>query len=507
MAKTIAIAVAISLLSIAPLATFAQSIPSITIPSLPYQWLLFVIIAALSIVVLLMTTNQLQRPSSFASLPVYLFFSLTLFVIFDILAISFIPTAFFGGDSFPISTGPFTNPQNQTQWVLSIGGNIHNPNTSGLQIPIYVIIAGILGAYIRYLYIGISEFKESFQQKLNSFEERYRDYFKALDEYSAHTKKIINTWGVPIKPDTKHSSTESRPRTGRLGIFERIRGVQVSLPFVDFEIADNRPILSSSLNDPSRLEYGIEVTCLEDDPPQGIPIDGYNIPNPKFDNKKPESKENPMELDVNYKRRRRYLWSKISEAETNFKKGRFIVGIEITTHVLKTVGSFFLAPLLAVLAWLLLSIAGTGDVLTFALVSFAIGLTTKIIITRVMNFVGEHIADETPAASTTPAATRTDTSTTQAPSIVIDPNQARAGQLLSVEGNGFRANSRITLEYAGNGGAANNTIQAFRETFQSSSEGKFGFRFWLSPSLLAGTYNLSVKDDNSESASGRFTVS
>ena len=164
MAKTIAILaaiVAISLLSFVLWVTFAGSIiPSMTVPNLPYQWLLFVIIAALSIVVLLLAANSLKRPASFASLPVYQFFELTIFVVFFILSVSFIPTGFFGDESFPISTGTFTNAQNQTQWVLSIGGNPNNPNTSGLLIPIYVIIAGILGAYIRYLYLGIYEFKK-----------------------------------------------------------------------------------------------------------------------------------------------------------------------------------------------------------------------------------------------------------------------------------------------------------------------------------------------------------
>jgi hypothetical protein len=507
MAKTVAVMIAILCLCVAPLTAFAQSTlsnSSYTFP-FPYQWFVFVIVAALSIIVLLMATNSLQTPTAFASLPIYLFFALTVFVVFDILSICFIPTPFFGSGSVPLSTGTFTNSQNQTQWVLNIGGDPSNPNTSGLQIPIYVIIAGILGAYIRYLYIGIGEFKESFKQKLSKFEESYRDYFRALDDYSAHTKKIINPWGVPIKPDTKQSSTESRP--SKPG-FVRSVSYEVSTPLIGkFKIAGERPILSSKVDDPSHLEYGIEVIHLEDDPPAGMATTGYRVPNPKFDNKEPESEENPREKDANYKEKRRYLWSKISDAETDFKKHRFTVGMEITTHILKTVGSFFLGPLLAVLAWLLLSIGGTDDLLTFALVSFTIGLTTKTIITRVMNFVGERFSDESPAATTAPAAARTDTSTTQAQSVVIDPNQVRAGQLLSVEGNGFRSNSLITLEYAGNGGGANNTIQTFRQTFQSSSDGKFGFQFYLPTSLPTGSYSLRIKDSDSKSASGQFTVS
>jgi hypothetical protein len=77
------------------------------------------------------------------------------------------------------------------------------------------------------------------------------------------------------------------------------------------------------------------------------------------------------------------------------------------------------------------------------------GLTTKTIIERVMNFVGERITEESPPAL--PASTPT----TQVPSVVVDPKQARAGQSLTVQGSGFRANSRITLQYDGNGGIDN----------------------------------------------------
>jgi hypothetical protein len=51
----------------------------------------------------------------------------------------------------------------------------------------------------------------------------------------------------------------------------------------------------------------------------------------------------------------------------------------------------FLAPLLAIMAWLLLSIGGTDSQATFALVSFAIGLTTKTIVDRITSFVEQTV--------------------------------------------------------------------------------------------------------------------
>jgi hypothetical protein len=486
MAKTIAIVLAMTLMSIAPSAAFAQTNASKTDPasiSPSAIWFLFVALAAGSGIVLLMATNSLQKPTSFASLPIYLFFALTIFVVFFILSISSIPPSLFG-EGFPISTtDSFPASQNQAaQWVLNIGGIPNTTPPSGLQIPIYVIIAGILGAYIRYLYIGISEFKESFQQKLNSFEESIQFFFRALDDYNTHTGKTIAPWPPWVIPS-------------------------IIAALLTYNIAKVAGTVKNWKDYAEEFEE--EVTHLDDDPPPGKegekwPEEVVSIDTNTTDRRPIAPSEDLPKVRtvawLTYKEKRRVLWGKIREAETNFKKHRFTVRLEITTHILKTVGSFFLGPLLAVLAWLLLSISGTNGselngMLTFALVSFAIGLTTKTIITRVMNFVGEKITEESPSA--TPAYT----STMHVPSVFVDPKQARAGQLLIVRGSGFRANSRITLQYDGNGGI-DNAIQAV----QSSSTGTFGFEFWLPSSLPAGNYNLSAEDEDKKSAKEVFTV-
>jgi hypothetical protein len=220
----------------------------------------------------------------------------------------------------------------------------------------------------------------------------------------------------------------------------------------------------------------------------------YKIPNPEFNNTQSGYQALPpvRELPASYTEKRRVLWSNIRQSESNFKKHRFIVSLEITTHILKTVGSFFLGPLLAVLAWLLLSISGTDDLLTFALVSFAIGLTTKTIITRVMNFVGEKIADDSTSAtaSSTPAE--------QKPSVTVDPKLARSQQLLIVRGSGFRENSYMELQYYGNS-------VKHGQVFQSSPKGMFVIDLWLQD-LQAGNYDLIVKDSDGNYAKDTFTI-
>jgi hypothetical protein len=154
------------------------------------------------------------------------------------------------------------------------------------------------------------------------------------------------------------------------------------------------------------------------------------------------------------------------------------------------VGSFLLAPLLAVLAWLLLSIGGTQDPLTFALVSFAIGLTTKTIITRVMNFVGEKVPDDTTSPSTPSEPT----------SITVDPSRAAAGQMITIKGKGFAANSPISLEYSGNG-----IVQGIPSPFSSSTD-TFDCQLWLQEPLSLGKYTINAKDVSRRFASAIFTV-
>ena len=354
------------------------------------------------------------------------------------MSISFVPGSIFS-ESSPITTGPDQDSANQTQWTLNIGSVSGSTGISGLQIPIYVTVAGLLGAYIRYLYIGIGEFKKSFQELLDTFKDKYHVLLNALDDYNVHTRQTISPWPLDLGDY----------------VFRR-----------------------------SARKFAKEVTRIEDDPNKMEHLQHYDRWQEKKDPDEKPSYDN--EAKQKFIDMRRALWSVIRQAETEFDKQRFILGMEVNTHILTTVGSFFLGPLLAVMAWLLLSISGIdgteiNGVLTFALVSFAIGLTTKAIITRVVNFVGEKIGDESPSEKLA-----------SAPSVSVDPEQARAGQLLTVRGKGFHPNSRVNLQYEGNGSIINNSI----ESIQSSSKGEFDFRFRLQESLPKGPYTISVKDED-----------
>lgn len=78
-----------------------------------------------------------------------LVFSLTSGTIFTIIMIFIFVTDDFGSNS-PI--GLVKKSQGDGEWIINIGGNSLNGYTSGIQIPVYVFIFGILGGYLRYLY-------------------------------------------------------------------------------------------------------------------------------------------------------------------------------------------------------------------------------------------------------------------------------------------------------------------------------------------------------------------
>ena len=78
-----------------------------------------------------------------------------------------------------------TSPQD---WVINIGGTSISPSdtnaySTGLQIPIYVVIFGIVGGYLRYLYktskLGILD--KTSQEDIDS---RRRSFYRSLEDLS-----------------------------------------------------------------------------------------------------------------------------------------------------------------------------------------------------------------------------------------------------------------------------------------------------------------------------------
>jgi hypothetical protein len=178
-------------------------------------------------------------------------------------------------------------------------------------------------------------------------------------------------------------------------------------------------------------------------------------------------------------------WEEVLDRISVFEKNRFALAFESTNYILKTLGSFNLAPLLAILAWLLLSVGGATDYRTFAIISFAIGLATKTIIKRVMSFVGEQFKEDEENVS----------KRTEPRAISTDPAQAKAGQILTVTGKGFSTDSIVSLYYGDNG-----VDKLIVKSLPTSTSGTFVYEF-RSLNLPPNTYTLTAKDRDGSNVS------
>ena len=65
----------------------------------------------------------------------------------------------------------------------------------------------------------------------------------------------------------------------------------------------------------------------------------------------------------------------------------------IYERTMETICFFFLAPILAIVAWLLLQLGGTNLWQAFAVAAFSAGLASNAIIKRLWDFMGEKFGD------------------------------------------------------------------------------------------------------------------
>lgn len=349
-----------------------------------FFWLISIFFTIVSIVVILFITIKTDTPKRYSRLPVYIFLALSTFAIFLILSISLFPSNLFA--DFPISTIKVTS-DNATQWVLNIGG-VSQHESSGIQIPIFVIILGIIGAYIRYLYLGISEHKNKLGQMLFKLEKLYRKLDDSIKE----------------------------------------------LKLVDGDPNNNKTI-----------------------PPSLIT---------RF-----------MEISFQYK-------TKKDKIESKYNEYQYKLNFETISHVLHTVGFFLLAPLLSIMGWLILSIAGTENNMTFALVSITAGFTAKSIIGKAISMVEGQFKISNDKKTT--------------PIIFLKPLKEKAGNTITVSGKHFKENSIITITFDGD------ELEHDSE-LKSDKDGSFVNQIQI-PELEIGVYDISVKDEECEYIEKEFEV-
>ena len=178
-----------------------------TLEEFLFPWSILLIIGGGALLFVLLFAALSKKPEHFAGLAIVQFFAISAIVVTFILAISYIPIDGIY-PNFPITTGEMTI-QNQTQWMLNIGGveKDESQMQGGLQIPIYIIVAGILGSYIRYLYIGIKEFKDNHFKKISELNIAYINMDK---KKSALKKMDLDFSQVPAEKNTINMFKEQK---------------------------------------------------------------------------------------------------------------------------------------------------------------------------------------------------------------------------------------------------------------------------------------------------------
>jgi hypothetical protein len=118
-------------------------------------------------------TNKSLSPNTYAVLR-FMFLSMiavTLMLAFALTDVQIAPISPFG---LVIKTSGGTNTMTDNQWVVNIGGITANNYSTGVQVPVSVIIFGIAGGYLRFLYYTSKKERDE-QQQEEPFYESLKD--------------------------------------------------------------------------------------------------------------------------------------------------------------------------------------------------------------------------------------------------------------------------------------------------------------------------------------------
>jgi len=316
-------------------ATLEQKADELKEEVYPYyelNWFVYVGIGMAAFFILLLYTTVLEQPREYSTLPIFEFFALTILVVSLVLTVALYPIEIFPEDviikrtiitdKMPVSTNDQPPQNNVTQWAITIGST-DDENTSGLQIPIYIIVAGSVGAYIRYLYSNIKEMKKG------------RPKLLKLKQLYFQQKKIVNTLCIAGGLD-----------------YEKIR--------------------KSEKSHVVRLKHMLKF----------------------YEKYRPRIYFLPPHVRGELAKYVSKIFDKLYDVEDEYETKKFVLRSETYRTTIGTICLFFLAPLLAVVAWLFLDLGGTNDWRTYAIVSFSAGLASNSIIKKMWGFVGEKLGTE-----------------------------------------------------------------------------------------------------------------
>lgn len=290
-------------------------------------WGLSFTITIFFVIVLIFLIMFSTRNISFTTFEMYRFISISGIILPIVFGLIFIDSEW--GRNSPISIIKFVDDSNEkqlrNQWIINIGGIKFNNYQSGIFIPVFVLIFGLVGGYLRYLHRTILQ-KDNIEQ------------ISHIDEYLFNWKEVPG--------NVNETNKLKQYLSANYGInwlnnreFEKLSDLELKI------YSENKS--QSILMQLNKTEDKISIKIDEI-------IKGILIAN--------RSKEDILV----YKRIDKKNW--------------------LFYQSLGDLTILVMAPLLAIAAWFILTTAGVYDKYVVATVSFAIGLVTENIINRLIGF-------------------------------------------------------------------------------------------------------------------------
>lgn len=288
-------------------------------------WLGSIFVGGAVVLGLLYHTIQRKKPDQYSRLPVIQFILLTTLLGCMIAAITFWPNAIF--EETPLSKVIRADNSTDTiNYYFVIGGN--GKDKALLEIPYYVIIPGMFGAYIRYLYKEIRLYRMQFRKQL----------VELTNRYLKHKNKILEIC-LAIgfsREDIKNYA--KLPEKG--GYFVRAGNI---------------------------LEFFKERHNVI-----------YSL---------------PPEAAYTFSRYIKQQFCELSQLEDKYDSLNFEIRDKAIYKTIYVIGIFFLAPLLAIIAWLLLGLGETSKFEAHVVIAFGAGLTADTIVRKIWSLTGDKISE------------------------------------------------------------------------------------------------------------------
>lgn len=301
-------------------------------------WLGSIIVSGAAVIILLYHTIQRKKPDQFTKLPVYQFILLTTLLGCMIIALTFWPDMIFDGTPLSkeirIDNATKTGIET-TNYYFVIGGN--GKDKALLEIPYYVIIPGILGAYIRYLYKEIRLYRNQFKKHLEKF----------TGGYLAHKNKILEIC-LAIGYSRDEIEKFTRERDG-----------------------------GSESNIPKNGGYFVRAGDILE----------------FFKHKHSEIYSLPPEAAFVFSKYIKRQFCKLSNLEDQYDSLNSEIRDKAIYKTIYVIGIFFLAPLLAIISWLLLGLGDTEKFEAYVVMAFGAGLTADTIVKKIWSLAGDKLPE------------------------------------------------------------------------------------------------------------------